>query len=515
MTLMRSSIWILGVLLLGHASISQAKGDLDPILVHVERRLDEESSTDAGEPNAVTFERAMGTAPVRAVVAKGADIERTLTLPECLKRSFENNNDIKQVREGIIAMGGSRLIANSRFLPTIELISQYEHVKDFESDVGREDAFSVSAKFSQRLLEYGKDNPIDVSLRAEQRDALFQYENTVAATFSQVRRAFYFVLLKDRQIATRRQSLEQFQKQYDKKRQRMEAGNLSVKIEVLTARLNVLNEQTRINTLERQKFNEEMDLLRLVGLPVGADAVEFAGEADAFGLNSFDIDAMIGLALAQSSDVALAEALVAERQRTLDQLRYEFLPDVRGTAGYQDENGRMGVDLSNQDDTWGLDVFGQPLLPGQRADRAAGLGLFGTETSLRGPDPGWFGGVQLRIPVYEGRSREGRRIWNRAFLQSAKAALDDRKDEIELFVRQRYKLLSEQVFQVELAQENVNIERERFSIQEQLRDVGRIDDDALERFRENFFRTQDGLFGEQEQLIQRQEDLRLTVRYFK
>jgi hypothetical protein len=82
-------------------------------------------------------------------------------------------------------------------------------------------------------------------------------------------------------------------------------------------------------------------------------------------------------------------------------------------------------------------------------------------------------------------------------------------------VRQRYKLLSEQVFQVELAQENVNIERERFSIQEQLRDVGRIDDDALERFRENFFRTQDGLFGEQEQLIQRQEDLRLTVRYFK
>lgn len=515
MTLVRLSAWILCVSLLGHTPTVLGQRDLDPTLLQIERRLDEESSTDASEPNSPTFARAVGTRPVREVSPKPSDIQRTLTLPECLKLSFENNNDIRQVREGIIAVGGSRLVANSRFLPTIELIGQYEHVKDFQSDAARDDTFSVSAKFRQRLLEYGKDNPIDISLRQQQRNALFAYEETVARTFWEVRRAFYFILLKDRQIATRRQSLEQFQKQYDRKQKRMEAGNLSVRFDVLTARASVLDEQTRINSLERQKFNREMDLLRLIGLPVGANAVEFVGREDTFALNGFDIDAMIALALAQSSDVALAEAQVAEQHRTLDQLRYEFLPDLRGTTGYQDENGRVGVDLSNENDTWGLDVFGQPKLPGSKEDRSAELGLFPRETSLAGPDPGWFGGVQLRVPVYEGGSREGRRIQNRAFLQSLRAALDDRKDQIELSVRQGYKFLSEQIFQVELAQENVNIERERLSIQEQLRDMGRVDDDALERFRERFFNAQDRLFGAQEVLIQLQENLRLSTRYFQ
>jgi hypothetical protein len=52
-------------------------------------------------------------------------------------------------------------------------------------------------------------------------------------------------------------------------------------------------------------------------------------------------------------------------------------------------------------------------------------------------------------------------------------------------------------------------------IQIQRRDVGQIDDDALERFRENFFRAQDNLFDEQGNLIERQEDLRYSIRFFK
>jgi len=93
--------------------------------------------------------------------------------------------------------------------------------------------------------------------------------------------------------------------------------------------------------------------------------------------------------------------------------------------------------------------------------------------------------------------------------------LADSKKIIELHVRSAYRRLTEQQFEVQLAQENVAIEKERFAIQEQLRDVGRIDDDALERFRENFFRAQDDLFRQQETLIQRQEDLREAIRIYR
>jgi acyl-ACP thioesterase len=95
------------------------------------------------------------------------------------------------------------------------------------------------------------------------------------------------------------------------------------------------------------------------------------------------------------------------------------------------------------------------------------------------------------------------------------AYLEDQKDRIESTVRKQYNLLTEQKFQVDLQQQNVDIESQRFMIQTQLRDVGRIDDDALERFRENFFREQDGLFREQGNLIERQEDLRFAIRFFK
>jgi outer membrane protein TolC len=488
---------------------------LEPPLTQIEERLKEETRTTPSEPNSLAYLRAMGQQPARTVEPRQMKGERVLTLAECLQLAFANSNEIKQARERILAVGGSKYITNSRFLPTIELIDQYEHLSSFGSENNTDDAHVISAKITQRILEYGKDNPLDVSLRAEQREALFDYEYMVAAVFSQVRRAFLFIKLKERQIATRQELLEQFEKQYEIKQQRMEAGNLSVQIEVLTANLNVLNEKSRINTLEREKFNRKMVLLRLIGLPVGADAVEFEGQMDNFGLGDFDTEGMIRLALAQSSEVALAEAIVSEQGRVLDQLRYEYVPDLRLRTGYQDEGGKVGADLLNQDDTWGLDVFGQPEVPGLKEDQTRSLGVFGDEMSIGGPDPGWFTGLQLRIPITEGGARKGRQIQAKATLNSLRAALEDQKDSIELKVRQSYRFLAEQKYQVDMEQENVNIENQRFLIKAELRDVGKITDDELETFRQLFFNAQDRLLRQQETMIERQEDLRLAVRYFK
>ena len=222
-------------------SSSAASERYDPALSRIEQRLEEESTAVLSDPNSVAFLRAVGTKPARAVPPRRADGTHTLDLDQCLQMAFAYNNDVKQAREQIIAVGGSKIMANSRFLPTIELINQYEHQRNIGSDNANDDNYTLSATITQRILEFGKDNPIDITLRAEQRQALFDYENRVAWVFSQVRRAFLFIKLKERQIAARSRLLEQFEHQSKIKQQRMEAGNLSVKIEVLTARLNVLN----------------------------------------------------------------------------------------------------------------------------------------------------------------------------------------------------------------------------------------------------------------------------------
>lgn len=488
---------------------------LAPSLVLIEQRLEEEAKTNPSEPNSQAYRRAIGELPVRVVPPRQMKVERILTLDECLQLAFGSNKDVEAARQNILAAGGSKLIANSRFLPTIDLIYRYEHARNFGSANHVDIASTLFAQINQVIFEYGKDHPLDLALRAEQRAALFDYEDQVAATFSEIRSAFFFIKLKEQQIATRKQLLGQFERQYQVKQQRLKAGNLSVKIEVLTANLNVLEEKSRINTLERQKLNRKMELLRLTGLPVGADRVEFEGERDSFGIADFDTDWAVRLALSQRSEVALAEARVVEQQRALDQLRYEYLPDLSLAAGYQDENGMVGTELAGEKETWGVDVRARQKAPGSEEGRTQNLGLFGGDMSLGGPDPGWSAGAQLRMPIWEGGARKGRQIIAIAYLDYLKAALDDRKDHIELEVRQGYKFLAEQRFQVQLAQEKVNIENERFSIQAELRDMGMSTDDELETFRRSFFAAQDNLFLQQEAMIERQEGLRLTIRYFK
>jgi outer membrane protein TolC len=487
---------------------------LGPELSRVEQRLGEETAPGASEPNSLAYRRAIGEEPARHVSPREMTEPRVLSLPECLQLAFTNSNEIRQFREQMFFVGGEKLITNSRFLPTINLVSQYEHLQSFEAADHSRDASWVGATIRQRILEWGKDNPIDVTLRTDQRKALLEYENQVAFVFSSVRKAFLFIRLKEQQIAARRELLKQFELQAQTKQQRMDAGNLSKKIEVLTAQLNVLNERMRINTLEREKFNRKTELLRLVGLPVGADRVEFAGTVDRFGLGDFDMDGMIRLALAQDSLLAFLEAQFAEQSRRLRQLRYEYFPDLRFVGGYQDESGRVGAEVlnDNRHGTWGLDVVGEPRISESDEGR---LGLFGPGLSLDGPDPGWFAGVQLGIPITEGGARTGREIEARASWRAARAAAEDRKDIVELKVRQGHTVLSEQKFQMDLAQENVNIEKERFQIQEELRDAGKITDDQLETFRTRFFLAQDILFDQQEKLVERQEELRLSIRYFE
>lgn len=510
------TVFISGWLFLRVGDVLAAE-KLAPSLKQIEKRLEEETRASPSEPNSLAFLRATGQQPARMVSPRQMKAARVLTLDECLQSAFANSNEIKQAREQILAVGGANLINNSRFLPSIELISQYEHFRNFQSDDRTDDTHSFSALITQRIFEYGKDNPLDISLRREQRDALFNYEDVIASVFSDVRRAFFFIQLKKQQIATRQESLEQFEKQYEIKNQRMEKNNLSTKMEVLTAYLNVLEERTAINSLEREKFNRMIGLLRLIGLPISANKVEFKGQMDNFALDEdkFDIDGMIRLALAQSSQVALSEARVAEQQRVLDQLRYEYMPDLRLRSGYQDESGKIGADLVNEDDTWGLDVFGQPDLSGAKESSRQSLGLFRDDLPIDGPDPGWFTGLQLRIPITEGGVRTGRQIQAKALLNSDKAALEDEKDRIELNVRQDYNLLAEQKFIVDLARKKVDNESQRFMIQIQRREVGKIDDNELETFRRLYFSAQEAFFSEQGRMIDRQEDLRLAIRFFK
>ena len=258
--ILREFLFFLAVIMTFTLIGCRATDPLAPQLVHIGQRLDEEIETNPSEPNSLTFKRAVGELPYRTISPRKMKEKHLLALDKCLRLAFANNNEIREIRQHMFIAEGNKIITNSRFLPNIELIFQYEHFRIFSSANPVDIASVLFAQIGQTILEYGKDNPLDVSLRAEQRNALFDYEDKVVSRFSEVRKAFFFIKLKEQQIATRQKLLKEFKKQHEIKQKRMEAGNLSVKMEVLTAKLNVLNEETRINTLNRQMFNRKMEI---------------------------------------------------------------------------------------------------------------------------------------------------------------------------------------------------------------------------------------------------------------
>ncbi|MHC4586580.1 MAG: TolC family protein, partial [Planctomycetota bacterium] len=147
----------------------RATDPLAPQLMYIGLRLDEEIETNPSEPNSTAFKRATGQLSSRKVSSRKMGTERVFSLDECLQMAFENNNQIKEARQKLSITKGNEIIVNSRFLPNIELIYQYEHLRNFTSANPADISSLLFAQISQAILEYGKDNPLDINLRAEQR----------------------------------------------------------------------------------------------------------------------------------------------------------------------------------------------------------------------------------------------------------------------------------------------------------------------------------------------------------
>lgn len=183
-----------------------------------------------------------------------------LYLEVCLAYALEFNDRVQAKRASIRAVGGDELIVRSRFLPRFFYDLKQKNMQhkavppEFTQTLGGPVSYAPQedqtqrtdnyVRYSQTLLEFGKDNPRDVALRDLQRKVLFEYEDVVRDVLSQVRVKFFTILLRQQQLASRTEFLAEFQKQYRRIKGKYEATRQVVEVDVLTARLNVLNEES-------------------------------------------------------------------------------------------------------------------------------------------------------------------------------------------------------------------------------------------------------------------------------
>ncbi len=233
-------------------------------------------------------------------------------------------------------------------------------------------------------------------------------------------------------VESARAQLDSANALYDQTAQQRAVG-LVTQIDVNKSQVQALTQQQRLATLQNDFAKQKINLARLTGLPPNArydltDDVPYAdapvnGEEDA-----------VGQALAQRSDIKAAEAQIRAAARASAAARDERLPSLALTADY----GVLGINPSQSHGTF----------------------------SVTGT---------LRLPIWQGGRAEGDIEQASAALDQRRAEFEDLKGKVEADVRNAFLDLEAAKSQVEVAQKNLDVNRETLTLTRQRFEAGVTD----------------------------------------
>jgi outer membrane protein TolC len=380
-------------------------------------------------------------------------------------------------------------------MPKLDLTASYDASRtDLRGDT--EDHLASQLSFRQRLFEFGPDAPREIQLRADLRKAVYDYQAKVYQVTARVWELVHLILLQDEQIAVRRQSRDNFQDILDRQTARFEKRLASEEAK-LQAELQVLSEELAINGLVRQQANNKTELLRLIGQTIGTE-ISVEGELAAFAL---EMDEAVSIALSRDVQISLREEFLEEQRRVVTEIGWQYAPDISLDAGVEDGRRNARVTVEKENRTWGVNLGSDFELDDR--DTASDLG----------GDARWFAQIEARIPIFEGAARIGEEARERAQLRATLIELQDRREGVEVQVRQAYQSMLEADEEQRIQQKRVTIARRRLEISQVLMDKGQADEAKVESVREQFFNSQASLFRNQETYITRQGNLRRLMGY--
>jgi len=429
---------------------------------------------------------------------------RELDIETCLRMAVLYNKSVIKAREEVTRIGGERILNRSRFLPQVSYVFRNEHAVEDDGDDEAETDNENKVRLTQRLFEFGKDTRDDLALRANEREALYALEDAIRDAMYQTRLLFYRILLKQEQVSSRRNLLEEFRQKHERIKARFEKS-MVLEVDVLTARLNMLNEELQINNLETEANNLRMQLMQQLGNPIAVYRVTLVGQYEPF---SMPVEQCVQIGLDNSTAVALAQEKVNEQRRLIGKLVWEFAPDLSFSAGVQRNDNTASLTIKETEDkVWA----GEAAVERYLITPEDGIDTFSYITAKSG----WFVTAEASFPIFTGLARRGKYQSERAKLRKLLTDVEIQRDSAEVDIRTAYQNLLQRIRTVEIQAETVRISRERWQIKERLKDIGRVTDDEIETFRDRFFNDQQTFFRNQDDLVQAQEALRKAMRHFR
>lgn len=210
-----------------------------------------------------------------------------ITLDQALEIALAESNTIKIADMTVEKSGYAKKGSYASLYPNVNVTSSYQRTllkqvmvmdmggQAMEIKVGRDNNISASASASMPLVnaqlwESLKLSALDVELAVEQA------RSSKVSMISQVKQAFYGVLLAKESLAVMTQVYNNAQANYEKTLQRFNVGKAS-ELEKLRAQVNVMNSEPNVSSAENAVLLATWQLKAVMGLNLDTE-IEAVGE---------------------------------------------------------------------------------------------------------------------------------------------------------------------------------------------------------------------------------------------
>jgi outer membrane protein TolC len=210
-----------------------------------------------------------------------------ITLDQALEIALSESNTVKIADMTVEKSGYAQKGSYSSLYPNVNVSSSYQRTllkqvmvmdmggQPMEIKVGRDNNISTSASASMPLVnaplwESLKLSALDVELAVEQA------RSSKVSLISQVKQAFYGVLLAKESLAVVNQVYDNAQANYEKTLQRYNVGKAS-ELEKLRAQVNVMNSEPNVSSAENAVLLATWQLKAVMGLNLEQD-IEAVGD---------------------------------------------------------------------------------------------------------------------------------------------------------------------------------------------------------------------------------------------
>lgn len=341
------------------------------------------------------------------------ELTRPLSVVDCLNLALQQNPAVLDARSDLEASHGLVVQTRAVALPQVTASGQYKRtdphaIENFPSSTNTfpNESWNVGIQIVQNIYTGGRTIAAFQAASATKKQALAQFNASVADALLSVRVAYYDVLLANQQITVHEASVNLLQKELEDQQSRYNAGTVP-KFNVLRAEVAVANERPALIQARSSYRIAKNNLANLVGVNLPRDVWEDVP------LNLSDVldNAPYQVKLPDAIQMALSsrnELVAARQNETLQKLgvvnaRSGYKPTVSVFAGYEWKNSQF---LDPNDLGYTLH--------------------------------GWDVGGQMSWNIFDGLLTHGKVMQARAQREKAKTDLANQSRQIELEVRTAY-----------------------------------------------------------------------------